>query len=50
MDGCNVAPDGMSLVAVDATFALLEIDWIAWQVPVHQPMAPRVKVQSFLPD
>ena len=50
MGTCNIAPDGMALVAVDAAFALLGVDRIAWQVPVHQAMAPGVKVQSFLPD
>ena len=50
MGSGNVAPDGMSLVAVDATFTLLEVDRIARQVPVHQAMAPGVKVQAFLSD
>ena len=50
MGSCNVAPDSMSFVAVDAAFALLEMDRIARQVPVHQAMTPGVKVQSLLPD
>ena len=48
--GSHVAPDGMSLVAVNAALALFKIDRIARQVPVGQPMAPGVKIQPLLSD
>ena len=38
----------MALVPVNAAFALLQIGWIARQVPMHQAMAPGIEVQSFL--
>ena len=48
--GGDVAPDSMALVAVDAALALHKVDRIARQVPVHQAMAPGMKIQPLLPD
>ena len=50
VDGRDIAADGMSLVAVDAALALLKVDRVAWQVPVHEPMALGVKIQPLLSD
>ena len=50
MSGGDVAPDGVSLVAVDAAFPLLKVDRVARQVPMNQAMAPEVKVETFLTD
>ena len=40
----------MSLEAVNATFALLQIDWIAWKIPMVDTIAIGMKVQPFLAD
>ena len=40
----------MALVPVDAALALLEVHGVARKVPVDQAVAPRVEVESFLPD
>jgi len=44
----DVAADGMAFVTVDAALALLEINRVSGQVPVHQSMAPWMKVQALL--
>src|SRR5437879_358229 len=46
----EVSANCMALVAVDAPFALLEVDWIGRQVPMNHGVAVRMKVQAFLTD
>ena len=46
----QVASNRVALVPVHAAFALFHVYGIARQVPVDQPMAPRVKVEPFLSD
>jgi hypothetical protein len=48
--GRDVAAHGMAAEPVDAAFALLEVDRVGWQVPVHNCVAPPVEVDSFLAD
>ena len=50
MSGCDVASHRVSAVAVDATFALFEVDWVDGGVPVQQGVAPPMEVDAFLPD
>ena len=42
--------DRETSVAVDSTLALLQIHWIARQVPVHDCRTPCVEIQTLLPD
>ncbi len=37
--GGDVLADRVALVAVHATFPLFQVDWVAWQVPVHDRLA-----------
>lgn len=46
----DVKPYSMSLVSMDATFALLEFNRRPRQVPVDDRMAPGMKIQALLPD
>ena len=44
----DVLAHGVALVAVHPAFALLEVDGVRWQVPVHDRMAVGVEVQPLL--
>lgn len=44
----DVVPNGVSLETVDPPFPLLEIDWIPGKIPVVDPIAIGVKIQTFL--
>ena len=46
----NVLADRVAFVAVDAAFALLEVDRIVWQIPVDDDVAIGVEVEALLPD
>ena len=46
----EAATDGVALVALNTTFALLELDRCCWNVPVNDRMAVAVKVETFLAD
>ena len=46
----HVLARGVTLVPVDATFVLLEVDRVVWQVPVHDDVAVGVEVQAVLPE
>src|SRR6266540_4197932 len=48
--GADVSADGVSLVAVDPAFSLLEVDGVGRVVPVDDGVAPPVEVDAFLPD
>jgi len=43
-----IAPNCMVLVTVDPTFTLLNINRIPREIPVHNPRAVGMKIQSFL--
>ena len=40
----------MALVTVDTPLALLQVDWIMWQVPVVVSMAVGMEIEALLPD
>jgi hypothetical protein len=46
----HVLSDGMTLVAVDTAFPLLEVDRVGGQVSVHTGVAVAVEVEAFLAD
>ncbi len=45
----HVLPNRVPLEAVDATFALLEINRVSRKVPMHHGVAVEMEVESFLP-
>lgn len=48
--GRDVAAHGMAAEPVYAAFALLEVDRVGWQVPVHCCVAPPVEIDALLAD
>ena len=46
----HVLADRVAFVAVDAAFALLEVDRVVRQIPVDDDVAVGVEVESLLPD
>ena len=46
----QVLADGVALVPVDSTLALLKVDRVRGQVPVHYGVAVQVEVETFLAD
>ena len=42
------APDGQARIALDATFSLLEIEWIGREIPMNRIRAPGVKIETLL--
>lgn len=48
--GRDILSHGVPFVAVDAAFALLEVDRVGRQVPVHHRVAVGMEIQSLLPD
>ena len=48
--GRDVEANCMAFVAMHASFALFQVDRIARQIPVVEPMAVRMEVESFLSD
>src|SRR5689334_5579029 len=47
-NACDVLSDCMPFVSVHSAFALLQIHWIGWQVPVNDGVAIMVEIQPFL--
>ena len=47
---CQVLTDRVTEITVDPAFPLLQVDWIGWQIPVHDFSAVVVEVKPFLPD
>jgi hypothetical protein len=41
---------GAARLALDATFTLLEIEWLGREIPVNHMRTPRVKIQALLSD
>ena len=50
MCGRDVLADGVTLVAIDASLTLLEVDGVAREVPVDDGVAPPVEVDPLLTD
>ena len=47
---CQVLADEMALETVDAALALLQIDGIRRQIPMHERMAIGMEIEPLLPD
>lgn len=45
---CDVQPNRMAFIAMNSALALLEFDGRARQVPMHNGMAPGMKIQTLL--
>ena len=46
----QIKADNVVLVAMHPAFALLHVDRVAGEVPVDDPVAVGMKIQTFLPD
>ena len=46
----QIKSDSVVLVAMDPAFALFHVDRVAGEVPVDDPVAVGMKIQTFLPE